>query len=179
MSSRRASVPVKGYIVKNVRPSSLLRPEGRTLCASVPVKGYIVKIVRPSSLLRSVGTHALCVRPRQRLHRQDRSTTDAQIVRPYRTQSRLVSSRRTSVVVQRYDFCMVTRVDWATYIVWQIVRNGRPILMGQKSPTRHGTKKSQGRDFKIPTEGRRNPHGGTKWFQGRDEKVPTEGCRNS
>ena len=39
-------------------------------------------------------------------------------------------------------------------IIWQIVPKGRPILMGRKSPTRVGTKKSQGRDKTIPTWGR-------------------------
>ena len=81
---------------------------------------------------------------------------------PYRTQSRLVSSRRASVVVQRYDFCMVTRVDWATYIVWQIVWKGRPILMRQISSTWHGTKKSHGRDQIVPREGRNGPHEGVQ-----------------
>ena len=48
----------------------------------------------------------------------------------------------------------------------------RPILMGRIAPTPVGTKKSQGRDFKIPTEGRNDPKGGTNRSQGRDEMLP-------
>ena len=47
---------------------------------------------------------------------------------------------------------------------WQIARKGRPILMEPKSSTPCGTKKSQGRDFKIPTEERSDPHVGTEKF---------------
>ena len=88
----------------------LLRPVG-TLGLSVRcIKGYDIQPVRssapqrvttyPPNVQRYVGTHGLCVRSRQRLHRQDRSTTDAQIVRPYRTQLRLESSRSASVVLK-------------------------------------------------------------------------------
>ena len=87
-----------------VRPSS---PERSLFCGrtrrSAPTQTTSTRQVQPSDAVTpvSVGTHDLCVRcrtTRQVLISSPLTGTDAQIVRPYRVSSRLVSSGRASVV---------------------------------------------------------------------------------
>ena len=63
--------------------------------ATTNAVGCWLELLRP--LLHPVGTHDLCIRCVKGYSVVVLTGTDAQIVRPYRTQSRLVSSRRASV----------------------------------------------------------------------------------
>ena len=99
VSSRRASVPVI--------PTSSCRNARECLAGGRPFPSkrnivllssrhppHVVLFSSPSSPHRPVGTHDLCVRCVKSYSIVVLTGMDAQIVRPYKIQSRLVSSRR-------------------------------------------------------------------------------------